>query len=79
MGRFRFGEVSFRPRHGDCIVLSVDYHQRIPGFDDLLIVHQNLFQVAADTCANRMDVPIDLGVISRFIAFQISPQRISAH
>jgi len=65
----------------DSVVLGIDTGQHVAGFHVTLIVDGHVQDVAIDPRADRVDVAIDLSVVSRFVRAEILPgvERAGGH
>ena len=69
--------LGFRDRH--LVIRGIDLDQRRSRFHILVVVHQKLDHMPGDARADGIEVAIDLGVVSGFIAAQVAPEKKSSH
>ncbi len=71
---FGTGQVGFRLRDRNLIVLRIDLHQHGALLHPLVVFHVDPYHIAGNTRADGIQVNIRLGVVGGFIAAEVAPQ-----
>ena len=62
-----------RPIYCHLIILWINLDEHSAGFNGLIVVHIHFRNVTCHACADRIDMPIHLGIVRRFPGGQIIP------